>query len=192
MVILTSLVHAEPQWRKKIDRNGIKVYQQHLHPKYHQWHTRGVMTIDGTPASVLALLQDLSVCAEWVYGCLSAERTTHDLVHMVFKGPLWYKDRDVVFSTDAQQQPDSGFWLVTISNQAHRLPGHDHRRVQHLEAFWQIMPVNDQQTTITYQLYLDPDIGFKSGVNKYNRDAMYLTLKHMRSMMQQEPYKSAQ
>ncbi len=191
MLFLSSVIHAENQWRKKIDRKGIKVYQQHMHPKYKQWHTKGVMTVEGSSVSALALLKDLSLCSQWVHGCVSAERTSQGLVHMVFKGPLWFKDRDVVFSAVTEEHGDSGFWQVSISNQPHQLPAHKHLRVQNMEASWQIIPINDQQTHIIYQFYMDPEIGFKSGVNKYNRDAMYLTLKHMRRMLQKKPAKQA-
>ncbi len=192
VLFVSSLTHAENQWRKKIDRKGIKVYQQHQHPKYKQWHTKGVMTVQGSAASVLALLRDLSVCSQWVHGCISAERTHQELIHMVFKGPLWFRDRDVVFSAAAEEQADTGSWQILITNRPHQLPAHDHLRVQNMEASWQIIPVNDQQIDIIYQYYMDPEIGFKSGVNKYNRDAMYLTLKQMRLMLQKEAYKQAQ
>ena len=122
LLFLASSSDANETWRLKIDQADIQIYQQHRHPKYRQWHTKGVMTVDQSADQVLTLLRDLSVCAEWVYGCLSANRIDEQLVRMVFEGPLWYKDRDVVFKTDLLETVAPRSWLVRLSNQPHLYP----------------------------------------------------------------------
>ena len=105
-------------WLLKTDQQGIKIYQQHRHPQYRQLHTLGQVRVAASTEAVLALLRKVEACSEWLYGCLSGEHTADGLVRMVFDGPLWYKDRDVVFSTERMYVPQTGQWLIEAHNQA--------------------------------------------------------------------------
>ncbi|MGJ8663424.1 MAG: hypothetical protein ACSHWU_07230 [Marinicella sp.] len=189
-------VEAKSTWKEKINRNGIKVYQQHLHPQYKYFHTKGVMTIKAKPAAVIALMKDLKTCEHWVFSCLSATYLTTQnkkgsTVHMTFEGPLWLKDRDVVFSIETEQLADEQ-WLMKIKNQSALFPNNKFVRIQETEASWLLTPVANGELLVTYEIYMDPQTSFKAGVNKYNRDATYNTLLNMQKMLQQAPFNQIQ
>ena len=179
------------QWQEKIHRDGILIEQQQRHKKFRQMHTRGQMKVQAKPTAVLALLQDLPACQQWLYGCRSAKRLPNGLVHMVFDGPLWFKDRDVVFVTESQHDSSTGAWKIAITSQAHSALESKAIRIKQASASWVLQPMASGQLQITYELYMDPQIRLRSGVNKYNRDAMFRSLKALREWVQLPPYSTA-
>ena len=191
LAVLFSWPTSASQWQEKINREGILIEQQHRHEKFRQMHTRGKMTIKAKPAAVLALLQDLPAYQQWLYGCQSAQRLSNGMVHMVFDGPLWFKDRDVVFQSESQQDPSTGVWKIAVTHQRHSVSESKAVRIQQAAANWILQPTADGQLHITYELYMDPEISLKSGVNKYNRDAMFRSLKALRELVQLPPYSTA-
>ncbi|WP_223787129.1 hypothetical protein [Marinicella meishanensis] len=181
--VLAWTVAAEPAWQKKIDQDDIRIWQRHQHPQFKQWHTRGVVLVPGDREVVLDLLRQTEHFPSWVHGCEAAENLAGGLIHMVFEGPLWFKDRDVVFSHRTTELTAPPGWLIEVVNQPHQHPGKQQLRMQNMAASWQLRQISPDQVQVVYELYMDPEIGFKSGVNKYNRDAMFLTLKQMRERL---------
>lgn len=181
------VVVAEPAWQKKIEQEGIRISQRHEHPRFNQWHTRGEVLVPGQTEAVLSLLRQIDQFHTWVHGCEAADKMTDGLIHMVFEGPLWFKDRDVVFSYLTTELSNPAGWLIEVLNQPHQHPGQDHVRMHTMSASWHLSQVSPNQVQVVYELYMDPDIGFKAGVNKYNRDAMFLTLKNLRQRLTDGP-----
>lgn len=182
-------VHAEEQWQEKINRQGIQVFQQHLHPKFKHMHTKGVLKVRAKPEAVVALMQDFKVCQQWVFGCLAAEflpnhKGSGRFVHMMFKGPLWLKDRDVVVQVEVEHL-ENNQWQISIKNKPELYPNKKYVRIQQTEATWLLTPLDKGRLEVSYSVYLDPKINFKAGVNKYNRDAVFSTLQNMRRMLRQ-------
>ena len=174
-------------WLLKTDQQGIQIYQQHRHPQFRQLHTLGQVRVSASTEKVLALLRDVNTCNQWLYGCLSGEHKADGLVRMVFDGPLWFKDRDVVFSTERMYVSQTGQWLIEARNQAGKHPVKDRRirRVRHFSASWVITPVGEDSTHVSYEVYMDPGLAVKAGVNKYNRDATFLSLQALRELLNQ-------
>lgn len=180
-------------WKLRVDETGIQVYQQHRHPQFRQWHTLGLVRLNVSPAAVMALLRDLSACSQWLYGCLSAQELPGDLLRMVFEGPLWFKDRDVVFRTEWVYLPVTRQWLIQVINQADQHPSKN-RRVERLHSFsasWLLTEVSAEVTHVSYELYMDPGLAVRAGVNRYNRDAVYLTIAAMRELLKDSTYQQA-
>ncbi len=173
---------AQPSWQLKIDRVGIQVFQQQQ-AGFKQKHSKGVMVVKAQSEQVMQLLQDLSLCSQWLYGCLSATRHDDGLIHIVVKGPLWFKDRDVVFASETQYLKASDQWLITTDNQPKMHPNNNYVRINATVATWILTTINSKKIQISYEFYADPEIKFKSGVNKYNRDALFLTLKQLRKLL---------
>lgn len=183
---------AEVNWQLKIDRKGIQVFQSQQ-TGYSQKHSKGIVTVKAQPEQLLQLIADLSICDQWLYGCLSAEALDDGLIHMVFKGPLWFKDRDVIMSTTTQKVPtkdrfeseksQTDQWQVITQSHAAKHINKKYVRINHTEASWLITSVGKDQVQISYELYIDPEISLKRGVNKYNRDAMFLTLRNLRNLL---------
>ncbi|TDR20751.1 hypothetical protein C8D91_1729 [Marinicella litoralis] len=185
-ILLSNALLAE-NWQLKIDDEGIQVFQQQKHDQYHLLHTKGEFQVTAQPATVFALLRDLTVCQQWIYGCLEAKRE-NEWVHMVFKGPLWFSDRDVVFDIEVTFLSEQQQWLIQLTGQPQFKPNDDYVRIDDFNASWLLTPIDQNQLLVTYELYMDPGIKLKSGVNKYNRDVTFRTLKNMREMLNQSPY----
>ena len=132
----------------------------------------------------MALIEDLSRCHQWLYGCKAAEPFNDGLIHMVFKGPLWFKDRDVVMSTKTEHIAENKQWLVTTQSHANKHPNDQYVRINQTQASWLITDIGNDQIEVIYELYIDPEISLKSGVTKYNRDAMYLSLRKIRKLIE--------
>ncbi len=179
----SEIINAKVNWQKKIDREGIQVFQ-HQQKGFRQKHNKGVITIKTRPERLTALMEDLSLCKQWLYGCITAKQFNDGLIHMVFKGPLWFKDRDVVMSTKTEYITEKKQWLVTTQSEANRHPNDYYVRINQTQASWLITEVSNTQIQVTYELYIDPEISLKSGVNKYNRDAMYLSLNKIRKLLE--------
>ncbi len=173
---------AQPSWQLKIDRQGIQVFQQQQ-AGFKQKHSKGVMVVKAQSEQIMQLLQNLSLCSQWLYGCLSATRHDDGLIHIVIKGPLWFKDRDVVFAAERQHLKASDQWLITTANQPTMHPNSNYVRINAIQATWLLTSINSKKIQISYEFYIDPEIKLKAGVNKYNRDALFLTLKQLRKLL---------
>ena len=182
VISLCAPVKAGSDWELKIDIGGVKIYQQQR-VGFKQLHTKGSVVVVAQAQEVLALMEDLSLCSEWLYGCISAKQHGDGLTQMFLKGPMWYKDRDVVFSTKSHQLEGSGQWHLSMQNQPNMHIDSDHIRVKHTDATWLITQLSPTQVTINYELYIDPEIKLRSGVDKYNRDAMFRTLRNIRKLL---------
>ncbi|VAW44085.1 hypothetical protein MNBD_GAMMA02-1150, partial [hydrothermal vent metagenome] len=181
---------AQPSWQLKIDRIGIQVFQQQQ-AGFKQKHSKGVMVVKAQSEQVMQLLQDLSLCSQWLYGCLSATRHDDGLIHIVVKGPLWFKDRDVVFASERRHLKASDQWLITTDNQPTMHPNSNYVRVNTIHATWILTTINSKKIQISYEFYVDPQIKLKSGVNKYNRDALFLTLRRLRKLLRKSAVNQA-
>lgn len=193
-IVLMSLlafghVRAETAWLKKVDRNGIQVYQQHVDAKFKLHHTKAVMLISASPAMVFALMNDLSVCDQWVYACIEASKTG-EFIQMAFEGPFWFKDRDLVFQTEVNFLQQQQQWLIHLHNWPDHMLNSEYVRVENFKASWLLTPVTDNQLLVTYEFYMDPGIKLNAGVNKYNRVVAYQTLKKMKQILNTPGFKN--
>jgi len=172
----------QANWQLKIDREGIQVYQQQQ-AGFKLKHSKGVMIVKAQAEQIYQLMQDLSLCSQWLYDCLSAMRHDDGLIHIVFNAPLWFKDRDVVFSSETQHLTASDQWLITTDSHPTKYPNSNYVRINKSQAIWLLTAINSHQVQISYELYVDPEIKLKAGVNKYNRDAIFQTLHELRKLL---------
>jgi hypothetical protein len=193
IALLTSGPVQAEDWQLKSDRDGIRIYHQHRQARDKQLHTLGMLRVKASPQAVLALIKDLDACPRWIYGCLSARRLPDGLIHMVFAGPLWFKDRDIVFSSRLTYLKSTNQWYLAVENQPHQHPNPDKavRRLRHFSTSWLLTPVNPEETHVSHQLYMDPELGIKAGVNKYNRSSTRQTLQAMRELLAEPVYQQA-
>lgn len=182
---------AESGWQKKIDQHEVQIFQRHLHPKYKQKHTKGLVTVNAQPSAILALLKDTEACPQWVYACLKGKRLADGLILMAFDAPLWFKDRDLVIGSTLSVDDQTGMWTLQLHNHPNKYIDHDYVRIKNFSASWLLKPVNNHQTQIIYEVFMDPEISPKAGVDKYNRDAMLKTLVNLKVFLESStPVKS--
>jgi hypothetical protein len=189
-LVLNPVFGEEAVWQTKIDKYNIQVKQLKKNTAFKFQHSKGEVTVNATPSMVFALLNDYEACELWVYNCLSAERINQDLVHMVFRGPLWYKARDLVFSYTVSYLPEKQQWLLKMSSEASKFPNINFVRINTFSASWLFTPINNKKLHLLYEVYVDPEINLTPAVNKYNREAMFTTLRRMRYQLLQAPYKN--
>ncbi len=185
------VVQAGDDWELVTDKNRVKVYQQQQ-PGLPFKHTKGVITIQAKAAMVFALLNDFAVCDQWVYGCLEGQRQADDSIYLVFKGPPFFNNREVVLKSQVNFLDATGQWLIAVENVPNQNINPDHVEVKSMRAEWLLTPRSDQEITIEHSFYIDPNVSVKVGANRYNSRAIYRTLKQMRKMLQKPKYQAEQ
>ncbi len=177
---------ANHDWQLKLHRDGIQVYQQQR-AGFKFMHTKGTMTVRATAAEALAVLQDVALCSKWVQNCVAANRLDGSLVHIVLKAPLWLKDRDLVVSTESNYLAVSKQWQLSTDNRPGQHKNDDFVRINHTQSTWLITAVDQDHVHLSYELYADPELLFKTGVNKFKRDAMFQTMRSLRKLLSTHP-----
>ena len=176
------MLKSETEWQLKIDLADIQIYQQQQ-AGFKLKHSKGVMVVKANAEQIMQLIQDLSLCSQWLYGCLSAQRFDDGLIHIVVKAPLWFKDRDVVFASESRHLAATDQWIISTVNQPFMHVNDNYERVNTTQATWILTPINSKQSRVSYEFYVDPKVKIKVGIDKYNRNAVFLTLRRLRQLL---------
>lgn len=189
--LVTSVVAAANEWQLVADKKGITIYQLQQ-PGFPYKHTKGVITVNAKPAMIFALLNDFTVCDQWIYGCLEGRRQANDDIYLVFKGPPFFKNREVVLHSRVAYLAETGQWLIAVENKPQPKVNDNHVMVRSLQAEWLLTAKSTHETTIEHTFYIDPNVSVKLGANRYNSRAIYRTLLQMPKMLELSKYQSEQ
>ncbi len=191
LLLSIAVVQAADDWQLVTDKYGVQVYQKQEHGLPFK-HTRGVLTVQAKPAMVFALLNDFAACSQWIFGCLEGRRQEDNSIYLVFKGPPFFNNREVVLSSNVQYLKATGQWLIVIENIPNQAVNDDHVEIRTMQAQWLLTPQSANELTIDYSFYIDPNVSVKLGANRYNSRAIYRTLLQMKTMLQKTKYQSEQ
>jgi hypothetical protein len=177
-----SILANNQDWKLAKNKDGIKVYQIQKNG-FRLKHQKASTIINASIPDLLAVLSDNNSCSMWIYHCISnqmiSQPNSHSRIYYtVIDSPLFFKDRDmyllsqITFNTDNQQA------LIELKPFENNANEHKDRvRIKEISMFWTLTPINENQTNLVYEVYVEPLIPFKRIVNKFILDSLYYTLK---------------
>lgn len=167
LLSLFGISQAATDWTLIKDKDDIRVYSQQK-PDYSLKHFKAETHINYRADTVLAALQDTQACTQWVHNCVSNEMVEmidvrNRLYHTIIKAPLWLKDRDFYQQSHVVYSPSDQLFTISFQSRPDYAPENDQSvRIHDVEMRWKLKTVGKNQTLVTYEVYIDPKLPFKS------------------------------
>jgi len=189
-------VLAETPWELAAEEEGIRVETRVVDSSPVKQFKASAM-IDGSLASVLAVMLDSEACPEWVYRCENAKvlkrnKFGDSIVYRTINLPWPVSDRDVVMHKIVKQDLETE--VITIENTAAPdfIPRTDNVRMTLSESVYRLEPRDDGTVQLTWTQLSDPAGALPSAlVNSMIVTSPLSTLKRLREMVQKEKYRNA-
>lgn len=193
-------------WNLVRDEDGIQVYLKKI------WSDevksfRGVVEINASIDSLLAVIVDVKACTAWVHRCKnpamllrkSFNESYHYQVHTL---PFPAKNREFIFHSTIIRSPDTGVVRVHMKTVpefcTEKLPfcaKHSNAslvRVKHSHGYYLLEPIGINKTRVTWTHHTNPEGHLPLWlVNHLIREMPFRTLQGLRKTVQQEKYQKA-
>jgi hypothetical protein len=196
VLLCVMAVHAD-EWKLERDRDGVKVYTRRVQGVAFKEY-KGVVVLDASLSSLIALFNDLEVGPEWVDSCSRMELVkqvspVETITYTYSPAPWPVKDRDAVVRSVIAQDPESK--VVTITQRAVSDQKPEIRkavRVKRVDGLWTLTPLENGQVELVYQVLSDPGGGLPAWlVNAVAVSQPFNTLVDMQEMVKREKYRGA-
>lgn len=157
---------------------------------------RGVVETQHSMFSAMSVINDISVCQEWIYNCQEARyhyaEDGEKFLWMMFDGVWPASDRDLVMKSSFIQEDVNGPVTVQSIGQPGGAPEQaDYVRIPMLNNSFYIEPLTDGWTRITFTTQVDPGGLVPAWIaNMVATDAPIRTLEGLQKMMNKEPFKN--
>lgn len=190
----------------KLNSDGIKVYLfSHKQSKFGTF--KAITHIKASMDSILAVMFDNTICAEWVHSCgqsfiLDDVSFTERYHYQTFYIPFPFSDRDFIFHSIMVQNPRSRTVDITMfgvpdycndkqSIQCDKVNQSELVRVRKSIGTYKLEP-DSMGTKITWIQHTDPGGNIPAWlVNQFAASTPYWTFKNLAEMVKQEKYKYA-
>ena len=193
IISFIGLSQAATGWRLVKDKDDIRVYSQQK-PDYSLKHFKAETHINYRPDTVLAALQDTQACTQWVHNCISNQmvemidvRTR--IYHTTIKAPLWLKDRDFYQQSHVVYSPGEQLFTISFQSRPDYAPVNDKTvRIHDIEMKWTLKALDIDKTEVTYEVYIDPKLPFKSINHAMIKKSVFKTLQGLAEIVQKPKY----
>lgn len=180
-------------WSLVQDKQGVRIYSQQ-NPNQDLKRFKGQTRIDYPADTILAALQDTQACPEWVHRCVSNRlvdmldiRTR--VYHTTINAPLWFKDRDFYQQAHVVYEPAKQQFTITFESRPDYTPESDHAvRIHDIEMKWTLKTLGNNQTLVTYEIYIDPKLPFKSINHAMIKKSVFKTMQGLKSIVNNPKY----
>jgi hypothetical protein len=156
------------------------------------------MTIDASLSSLVALVDDIAQCHEWIETCKEGKllKRINQKVsyHYTINHAPWpVNDRDAVVIHTISQAPQSRVVTIGIRGVPDYIPEKTGLvRVKKIKGHWRFTPGNNGLVEVLYQVHSEPGGNIPSWlVNSIVISQPFNTLKKMRIVVRQPKYISA-
>ncbi|ANI34188.1 START domain-containing protein [Pseudomonas putida] len=190
-LLLCASALAADDWHLAYDREGIRVYLKDAGDSPYQ-QFRGVSTMKASLRTLTDLQDNLRVACKWLYACdqmrLLDVEDDNTWVYLTTQLPWPARPRDIVLKVTSERLVD-GTLVRHLSADPDRIPRVDGLiRVEHLSGVWQMRPLGDRVTEVTYQLQAAP-AGDVPGwlANRFVVDTPVVTLRTLRAVAERQP-----
>lgn len=183
---------ASPQesWSLSREEDGIRVYLSPVPGSQYQSY-RGVVDIRANVQTLADLQENLRVACKWLYACaeLRMLKASGDDVWLYMRTELPWptQPRDLVLRVTTEHTDDGGLLrrIQAVPNYLPPVPGQI--RVPMLSGIWQLMPLPDGRTRVTYQMRAEPGGSVPSWLaNNFVVDAPLDTLRTLRAVAERQ------
>ncbi len=156
---------------------------------------RGVVETPHSMVAALSVIDDISLCQQWIYNCQKARyHYTADgerLLWMMFDGVWPASDRDLVMKSVFLQEYPNGPVTVRSTGRRSAAPEQSgYVRIPMLDNSFYVEPLADGWTRITFTTHMNPGGLVPAWIaNIVATDAPVRTLEGLKRMMDKEPFR---
>jgi len=202
LVFFAGVAHAA-EWELVKDADNIKVFTAVIAGSDYKAF-RGETIIKAELNQLMAVLDDTANFVQWMYNCkapkLLYKASLLDRYQYLQNDFPWpAKDREMILRNEISQDPQTRVTTVKLSSVVadnlppvaqQSLPSVDGVvRMGEVNGFFELTPLDANQTKVVFQLHLDPGGGLPSGlVNSQIVDNPYETLKALRTQAARPKY----
>jgi ribosome-associated toxin RatA of RatAB toxin-antitoxin module len=190
---ITSSGHAWA-WDLAKESNNIKVYTRSVEGSSFKEY-KGVMQIDATLSSLVALVDDVPAYPKWIHACTKAKvlkgiGQKESFIYTVNDAPWPVSDRDAVTLNVISQNQATSVVTISISGVPDFIPLKPGLvRVERIKGFWQFSPLADGSVEVVYQVHNEPGGNLPTWlVNSVVVTQPFRTLMNMRERIKDSVY----
>ena len=194
-----SMASDDPGWELQLEEDGVIVETRRpaevQYQKYREFQAS--ITLAGSIAQVLAVLQDNDACTRWLFRCEDSylieqinatTRTFYQLTSLPFPA----KSRDAVFEATIRYESDASV-IVALQAKPDLLAKTKHVRIKEAFGSYHLIPVDAQHTRVIWRQYVDPSGALPAWlVNSMLTDLPQRSLIALRKIVLEPPYRQAQ
>jgi hypothetical protein len=185
------------EWKLRKESEGIMVYTRPVKGSpYHEF--RAITKAKTSLFSLVAIWADPVSYSQWMYDCKSADLLNQEsskklYIYIVSSIPWPLTTRDNILYSETSQDDKNGKITIKLMAKPEYIP-QNKNMVRVVKAYGKIelTPLEDGETKVIFELYLDPG-GFvpASIANYYVIDYPFFTLKKMSEEVKKQKYQEA-
>jgi len=183
------------QWTLRKEKDGIVIYARPVSgSKYEEF--KGVVELDATQASALALLEDAGSCTEWLHRCESSvilKRVDEQqrYVYQISNLPFPAATRDSIIHATVMQQ-DADTIRVVLESEPEYIEETKYVRIRVAKGHYLIRKLGENKIRFTWIQHVDPAGTLPAFmVNSLLTDLPFKSLTNFRRLVATEKYSEA-
>lgn len=187
----------EAKWSLALNQRGVKVYTRKIEGIDFK-EFKGVVTIETSLASLVALVMDANAAPNWMKNCsqsqvLKQTSSREATFYSLSRAPWPVKDRDSIIHHLISQDPETR--IVTIKQTSKPDTIKEKKgviRVKRIEGAWQFTPQKEGTVEVVYQVLSNPGGAIPAWlVNTMVVSQPYETLLKMQKVVLRDKYQQA-
>ncbi|MCZ6502864.1 MAG: START domain-containing protein [Gammaproteobacteria bacterium] len=183
------------QWKLRKDKNGIQVFSRKVAgSKYEEF--KGVVELNATLASSLALLDDTEACPDWIHQCESGkvlQRTgwLERHIYQVSDLPFPAASRDMIFKATVRQT-EVGNIRIDLQCKPDFIQETGYIRITESYGSYLLEKLAENRTRLTWVQYVDPAGALPAFmVNSMLTDVPFKSLVNFKKVVKRDKYRDA-
>jgi len=193
--LLTFAEDSVEEWKPRKDKNGIQVYSRRVAgSKYEEF--KGVVELNATIASSLALLDDTQACTEWLHRCerskeLQRSGLLERHIYQISDLPFPALSRDMIFKATIVQTEDGNI-RIDLQSKPDFIEETGYIRITDSYGFYLLEKLDENRTRLTWVQYVDPAGALPAFmVNSMLTDVPFKSLLNFQKVVKREKYRDA-
>ncbi len=193
LICLIGVADAITDWSLIEKKSGVQVFS-HEEPGLELKRFKAKTRIEYPADTILAALQDTKACPEWVHNCVSNKMVEMidvktRIYHTTINAPLWFKHRDFYQQAHVVYEPKERVFTISFQSRPDYAPQSDQAvRIHDVEMTWTLKAVTKNKTEVTYEVYIDPKLPFKSINHAMIKRSMFKTLQGLADIVDNPKY----
>jgi len=182
-------------WILRKDKAGIQVYSRKIEGSAYR-EFRGIVELESTLASTLALLDDADACVDWLHRCESARvlqttGITQRHVYQVSNLPFPAATRDVIVKVELQEYKANSIRVV-LQSTPDFIEATSFVRIRESYGTYLLQQLDEHHLRLTWTQYIDPEGNLPAFmVNALLTDVPFNSLRKFSEIVKKEKYRQA-
>jgi hypothetical protein len=183
----------EYDWQERKNKQGITIFTSSVKGSSFK-AVRGVMTVNASVASLVALVEDMPACSDWAALCKESrveERVsaTESYVYVYNDIPFPVSDRDVYAHVVWTKQAETKRVTMTSTAATGGTPKTSAVRIKDAVSQWHFTPSEGDTTTVENFAHINPNGPTPAWItNMMLVDSPFKTMKNMRKIVESGSY----